>query len=103
MIFVVHAQRIDMAEVAELLRSHDALQCDHQNALRDDRALHHDCAALKANLARALKHIDLSQPQLFGRRSERRIVDDGTYQINFGADFDNVPEKAAPETHTVDE
>lgn len=101
MIFVEHAQPIDMAEEAALLRSPDALQRDHQNALRDDRALHHDCAALKANLARA--HAYLSQPQLFGRRSERRIVDDGSYQIKFGADFENVPEKAAPETHTVDE
>lgn len=94
MIFVEHAQRISMAEAAALLSSHDALQRDH-------RALQHDYAALKADFARALKRIDWLQQHLFGSKSERRIVEDGTYQMNFGADFEHVPEETIPETRTV--
>jgi len=94
------AQRISIAEVAALLSSHDTLQRDHQTVLRDHHALQRDHAALKADLARALKRIDWLQQQIFGSKSERRIVEDGTFQMNFGADFEHVPEKA-PETRTV--
>lgn len=84
---VERAQQFSTAEVAQLLSSHDALQREH--------------AALKVDLARALKQLDWLQRQVFGRKSERRIVEVGIYQMSFGGDFEHVPDTSAPDTRTI--
>lgn len=87
MTYVERAQQFSTAEVAQLLRSHDALQREH--------------TALKADLARALKQLDWLQRQIFGRKSERRIVDDGTFQLNFGEGFEEIPQDNPPQQRVI--
>ena len=87
MTYVERAQQFSTAEVAQLLSSHAALQREH--------------AALKADLARALKQLDWLQRQIFGRKSERRIVEDGTFQLNFGEGFDEIPQDNPPQQRVI--
>lgn len=82
-----HAPHLSTTELTALLGAHELLKSEN--------------TALKQHLAALQRRVEWFERQFFGAKSERRIVEDGAYQMSLGEIFDVTVDTGVPETKTI--